>query len=140
MGLFYCLEFMNRSSRFPCRHPHCGQLLSTPGYCSAHQADALIAKRTTSRLNDIRRGSSTSRGYTYRWTKVRNAYIKQHVLCVHCRQAGRLTEATEVDHIIPVQVDPNRMYDESNWQSLCKPCHTAKTNRDRMQYDLGRGV
>lgn len=105
-----------------------------------HQADALQYRKAKRQQHDKWRGSSHQRGYDYRWSKARKQYIKQHALCVHCRAAGRLTEATEVDHIVPVQVAPERMYDESNWQALCKPCHTAKTNKDRAIYDLGRGV
>ena len=35
--------------------------------------------------------------------------------------------AQVVDHIIPHRGDPSLMWDESNWQSLCKPCHDSKT-------------
>jgi len=126
---------MSRSSRFPCRHSHCNALLGKPGFCAAHADDAKVS----SRANDLRRGSSTQRGYDYRWQKTRKGYLDHHPLCVLCEAAGRVTAANEVDHIIPLQVDPMRKYDRTNWQALCKPCHVAKTNKDRVKYDLGRG-
>jgi 5-methylcytosine-specific restriction protein A len=35
--------------------------------------------------------------------------------------------ANEVDHIKPHKGDMALFWDSSNWQSLCKPCHSAKT-------------
>ena len=39
--------------------------------------------------------------------------------------------ATDVDHIIPVEgpLDP-LFWDETNWQSLCHPHHSRKTNAE----------
>jgi 5-methylcytosine-specific restriction protein A len=51
-------------------------------------------------------------------------------LCVPCKAAGRLVPATVVDHVVPHRGDPALFWDERNWQSLCKPCHDAKTARE----------
>lgn len=126
---------MARSARFPCRHARCPALLESPGFCLAHAADKHVSRRES----DVARGSSTQRGYDYRWQKTSQGYLARHPLCVHCEAKGRVTQATEVDHIIPIQVDPMRKYDRTNWQGLCHSCHSAKTNRDRVMYDLGRG-
>jgi 5-methylcytosine-specific restriction protein A len=40
-----------------------------------------------------------------------------------CEQLGRVTAATVVDHKIPHKGDPQLFWDETNWQSLCAPCH-----------------
>ncbi len=49
-------------------------------------------------------------------------------LCVACRAKGRITEATEVDHTVPLSKGGT---DElGNLQSLCGPCHEAKTATD----------
>ncbi|WP_295219971.1 HNH endonuclease signature motif containing protein, partial [Ruminococcus sp.] len=40
------------------------------------------------------------------------------------------TAATVVDHIIPHRGDPHLMWDESNWQALCKSCHDWKTGSE----------
>ncbi len=44
--------------------------------------------------------------------------------------------ANEVDHIKPHNGDLALFWDESNWQSLCKACHSRKTmgeNRERLR-------
>lgn len=71
--------------------------------------------------------NSTQRGYGYKWQQARAGYLARHPLCVHCQKAGRVEEATEVDHVIPHRGDMALFWDSSNWQALCKPCHSAKT-------------
>ena len=39
--------------------------------------------------------------------------------------------ADHVDHIIPIEVAPDKMMDATNLQTLCKHCHRAKTHRER---------
>lgn len=51
--------------------------------------------------------------------------MSEHPLCIHCQQEGRVTEATELDHIVPLHL--GGADDESNFQSLCHDCHAAKT-------------
>jgi 5-methylcytosine-specific restriction protein A len=38
-----------------------------------------------------------------------------------------LEPAVIVDHIQPHRGDPGLFWAQSNWQSLCKPCHDRKT-------------
>jgi 5-methylcytosine-specific restriction enzyme A len=76
---------------------------------------------------DARRGSAASRGYNHAWRKFRAAYLGRHPLCRACQDGGRITEAREVDHIVPLKLAPDRKYDETNLQALCTPCHSAKT-------------
>lgn len=73
------------------------------------------------------RGSSTERGYGYRWQQSAKGWLAKHPLCVHCEAMQRITAATEVDHIIPHRGDMALFWDRTNWQSLCKPCHSRKT-------------
>ena len=71
--------------------------------------------------------SSTERGYTWTWTKARNAYLQDNPLCVYCGQDGRITAANVVDHIIPHQGNQELFWDsEGNWQSLCAPHHNSE--------------
>ena len=58
----------------------------------------------------------------------RKRWFCMHPLCVKCEELGRVREATELDHVIPLHKGgPD---DESNLQSLCGPCHKAKTLDD----------
>ena len=110
---------MPRKSKRPCSHPGCPNL--TDGkYCEEHKP-----------LHPDR-PSAESRGYNSKWRKVRAAYLRKHPLCVFCLRDGRYVQATVVDHIIPHRNRPELMWDESNFQALCKPCHDRKTgNEDR---------
>ena len=93
-------------------------------------ADAKTAAEVKREL-DRQRPSAARRGYGPRWRRARAAYLACHPLCVPCKVAGRLEPATVVDHVAAHRGDPVRFWDESNWQSLCKPCHDAKTARER---------
>jgi 5-methylcytosine-specific restriction protein A len=73
---------------------------------------------------DRSRPSARHRGYDRRWEAARAAYLQAHPLCVVCGQ-----QATEVDHAIPIALG-GAMWDEANWQALCKPHHSAKTMRE----------
>jgi hypothetical protein len=73
--------------------------------------------------------SRHERGYGYEWTK-RRAHVLQrdNYLCQPCLQVGRVTEAREVDHVIPKALDGTDDYD--NLQSICTPCHKDKTKAE----------
>ena len=97
----------------PCRQPGCPNLTHEQ-YCPTH---APLHKRAT----------AGERGYDGKWRLRRAAYLRAHPLCVVCTRAGRLTPATVVDHIKPHRGDERLMWDEANWQALCKKCHDKKT-------------
>lgn len=73
------------------------------------------------------RANSTQRGYDGRWRRYRHIYLLLHPLCVHCEAEGRTVEAVEVDHITPLRLAPQRKYDITNLQGLCKSHHSRKT-------------
>lgn len=75
------------------------------------------------------RPSAARRGYGARWQRYREWFLTQHRLCAECWSQGRLTEATVVDHIEPHRGDYEKFWRPENHQSLCLPCHQAKTAR-----------
>ena len=97
----------------PCRQPGCPNL-THDGYCPKHAPAN-------------KRDSTAKRGYGSRWQKRRKLYLKANPLCAECNRHGRLTAATVVDHIKPHRGDDRLMWDEDNWQALCKKCHDKKT-------------
>ena len=46
-----------------------------------------------------------------------------------CRICGAF-HGLQIDHIIPVQEAPHRVYDLNNLQTLCIRCHSRKTARE----------
>ena len=109
-----------------CRHPGCGRLIDSTGYCERHQK----ADKERKAISDKRRQSSNERGYTFSWHKIRTLYLQANPLCAICEKKGHLTAATCVDHIIPHRGDDALMWDESNFQSLCQSCHSRKTAKE----------
>ena len=71
--------------------------------------------------------SSTEQGYGYKWQVLRAWWLRHNPLCVKCREKGLVTEATEIDHIVPHKGDKTLFWDRGNLQSLCKKCHSTKT-------------
>ena len=80
---------------------------------------------------DAWRGSAAKRGYDRQWRKFRLWFLQANPLCLFCEQAGRITSATEVDHIQRIAAGGPRL-DPANCRPLCKPCHSAHTQRTRL--------
>lgn len=70
---------------------------------------------------------------TPQWKSLRELKIDNDPLCELCRPIGRLTPATEIDHIKSISESNYQelFLDYDNLQSLCNPCHRFKTNRDK---------
>lgn len=58
----------------------------------------------------------------------RKSFLARHPLCVKCQEAGVVSAAEEVDHIVPLF--KGGADDETNLQSLCRDCHELKTRDD----------
>lgn len=121
---------MPKSAPKPCRHPGCRALVRDAAYCEQH-------RKEVRKEQDSRRGSSTERGYNYRWQKARQTFLGRNPLCSICQTAGRITPASIVDHIVPHRGDQSLFWDTANWQSLCKPCHDSIKQAEERQ--MGRG-
>lgn len=69
--------------------------------------------------------TTTERGYGWRWQKAREVILAREPLCRPCKQAGRVSPATEVDHV--VEKARGGTDDPDNLQPICKHCHDAKS-------------
>lgn len=124
---------MATAAKSPCRHVGCRVLVDKPGYCDQHRREHLrVYNSSGSRQSDQKFYKGR------RWLAVRKLHLQNEPLCRHCKKAGRLTAATHVDHIIPRTAGGDE-YDDSNLQSLCMPCHSAKTRRDEQSFIPGVG-
>ena len=72
---------------------------------------------------------------TKKWQDIRAWYLRQHPLCVECQQI-----ATEVDHIKAHKGNAELFFSTSNLQSMCKPCHTRKTNKERNAGEINNNI
>ena len=60
-----------------------------------------------------------------RWRRLRADQLQREPLCWYCEQAGRLTPADTVDHIIPHRGDEALFWDALNIRSCCRACHDS---------------
>lgn len=76
--------------------------------------------------------------HTDRWLRLRRYVLTKHPICQRCETEGRITPATEVHHIKPVEEAftkaerVRRMYDPHNLMALCCDCHV------RIHTEIGR--
>lgn len=106
-----------------CRHPGCGcRIPYGERFCEKHKTDA--AKRYEPARKRL---TASQRGYTSRWRRISQEFLKAHPLCAECERNGRVTPAACVDHIKPHKGDPALFWDQRNWQPLCHVCHSRKT-------------
>jgi len=72
------------------------------------------------------------------WKVGRKAHLDREPLCRDCAELGLIVEGREVDHIEPHRGDRKKFFDKSNWQTLCKPCHSRKTAREVLAPGVGK--
>ena len=74
-----------------------------------------------------------------KWRKLRRSVLSAHPLCSECERHGRVTLATEVHHITPIESVPRfeakrtLAYSAANLVPLCHSCHVEAHKA------LGRG-
>jgi len=103
----------------PCRTPGCPGLV-TAGFCGACTARG---------AGKDRRATAAQRGYGGPWQRAREAYLREHPVCVDPdrRHRDQVRGARQVDHITAHKGDPVLFWDRENWQGLCDSCHSYKT-------------
>ena len=105
----------------PCRKIGCAALVHSRykgGYCEAHQSERTGWKRSK---------RSQHAGLTGRpWRRLRAEILhRDSYVCQPCHRQGKLTPATEVDHIVNLASGGDDSRD--NLEAICTPCHKRKT-------------
>ena len=80
------------------------------------------------RTLDIKRAKSLTQVTRIRGNslqKIRRDHFRENPLCVQCEKEGRISLATELDHIVPIAHGGSES--DSNRQGLCRYCHDAKS-------------
>lgn len=84
-----------------------------------------------------REGKTTAeRGYGGRWQRESKRFLFKNPLCACCEKRGAIKSAALVDHIEPHRGDPVLFWDETNWQGLCKSCHSSEKQKIEHQNNL----
>jgi 5-methylcytosine-specific restriction protein A len=108
-----------------CRVRGCRHTTTDPsGYCESHKSEG---------WKQYKPGQSRhQRGYGSKWDAIRERVLKRDKgLCQLCLRVSVVREAKTVDHIIPKAHGGTDA--DCNLQSLCWPCHKAKTARERLK-------
>lgn len=104
----------------PCSFPTCSVLVRDgSGRCAKHPREQWQRAKPTKRI--------TGR----RLQAMRAALFAREPLCAECTRQGRVTPATQRDHIIPLA--EGGVDDETNEQGLCEPCHDEKSAREAVR-------
>lgn len=102
-----------------CKYPlYPNKAIKGSSYCRDHKK--IMTKQIA---------TPSDRGYSYKWKKFREEYLKKNPFCVICPSKGKSTQAKVIDLIIPHKGDKRSFWDESNMQSLCIRCHNKKQLR-----------
>lgn len=72
---------------------------------------------------------STPRLRGRQWLRLRAQVLETEPRCLRCLQAGKLSAATQVDHIVPLKRGGSN--EISNLQPLCHDCHAHKSAAER---------
>ena len=103
----------------PCSHPGCGVLVRDgTGRCAKHPKAAWAKKPTAAKRVTGRK-----------LQRLRAQLFERDPLCAECKRHGRVTLATQRDHITPLEEGGEDV--ESNVQGLCADCHDAKSKAER---------
>ena len=78
--------------------------------------------------------SSGSSSISTRWQRFRERHLRKEPLCRSCLKQGRVTAATEVDHIVSI-TDGGATLDHDNLQSLCCAHHLSKSYAEQKGKD-----
>ncbi len=104
-----------------CNHPGCSNIVTDALKCAEHSKP----------IDTVRVRSAWDNWYSNKqWRAIRMSVLASEPFCCMCRQQGKLTASTVVDHIIPHRGDKQMFLDRANLQALCKACHDSKTARE----------
>ena len=81
-------------------------------------------------VKEPKRLKTSQQGYGWRWQQARLVHLRHEPLCRECLKENRAVKGTDVDHIVRHQMDMGLFWDRSNWQTLCRAHHSAKTARE----------
>ena len=120
-GFSFSAITMLKAAPKPCTHPGCGVLVRDgSSRCTRHPQAAWVRKPT-----------ATKRITGRRLQAMRAALFSANPLCVECRRLGRVTLATQRDHIKPLA--EGGLDDSDNEQGLCEECHDVKSKVEAMR-------
>ena len=145
-------DYMPRVRR--CRYQGCHAFAVLPDhYCAkhiAHEAEYQAQREkyrqrhttraTTWHYNHVTRYRNSTKSeqnkfyHSREWQSLRMLVLQRDFsLCKYCR----INPGNIVDHIVPIEWNPNKMRDINNLATCCRDCHAKKTRWEQRYYGTG---
>lgn len=145
-------DYMPRVRR--CRYQGCHAFAVLPDhYCTkhiAHEAEYQAQREkyrqrhttraTTWHYNHVTRYRNSTKSeqnkfyHSREWQSLRTLVLQRDFsLCKYCR----INPGNIVDHIVPIEWNPNKMRDINNLVTCCRDCHAKKTRWEQRYYGTG---
>lgn len=100
-------------------------------HCATHKREREDSERARKAAIDAGRRDEEARKLirSRRWTELSRRYRAEHPYCEIClaQDPPLYVASEEVDHIERAGADRAKFFDPTNWQALCKICHSRKT-------------
>ena len=119
-----CIISLAKCNRLGCLSKAIGQ-----GRCQDHGGIERSSKWVRSR------GDHHKLYNNKKWATLRVHILHTYPLCLRCKYYGYLKEAVDVDHIQAHKGNVDLFYSISNLQTLCRSCHSWKTQRENEDYN-----
>lgn len=137
-----------------CRYQGCHAFAVLPDhYCTkhiAHEAEYQAQREkyrqrhttraTTWHYNHVTRYRNSTKSeqnkfyHSREWQSLRTLVLQRDFsLCKYCR----INPGNIVDHIVPIEWNPNEMRDINNLATCCRDCHAKKTRWEQRYYGTG---
>ena len=71
------------------------------------------------------------------WRTHSTSFRRDNPLCVKCLDEGLAIDSQVTDHIVQI-IKGGSIWDSSNLQALCKPCHDKKSREESSLYNKRR--
>ena len=77
---------------------------------------------------------------TSTWQRLRDLKLREEPLCEHCLPLGKVTPATDVDHVQAISAGGDPFPPLSGLAALCHSCHSRKTRGTKPVVDPQTGM
>ena len=117
------------AARHACAHAGCRALVPRGTYrCPVHTKQSARQQVALRRADPARRAALAFYS-TPAWRALRREQLLEFPLCADHQARGYVVGAVHADHVVPI-ARGGAPLDRGNLQSLCHPCHSAKTSRE----------
>ena len=109
-----------------------------------HRYQTKQSKESRCKYNHITRNRNETKAkqnkfyHSKEWLSMRKVVLsRDYYLCQYCKARGVIKEGNIVDHVLPVELYPQKMREIDNLVTCCSNCHYWKTWLEEQYYGTG---